>query len=194
MEDYRDLKKQIEELIRKGKLQRFVKKDGPGQTKQNVQTKSSEEPRSEDRSKDHLGDAIGEIRMINRRPTTKGSFRPLNKAQQRQVNNVHAMRQSKHQRKESSCMAFTEEDAQGIKQPYDDPLVIMLMIEGFNTRRILVNNRSSANIIYLSTFQQLKVDPKRFHPFESPLVNFNEDKVYLRGIVPLTVTANLYPF
>ena len=91
-------------------------------------------------------------------------------------------------------MAFTEEDAQGIKQPYDDPLVIMLMIEGFNTRRILVNNRSSANIIYLSTFQQLKVDPKRFHPFESPLVNFNEDKVYLRGIVPLTVTANLYPF
>ena len=55
-------------------------------------------------------------------------------------------------------MVFSEEDAQGVKQPHDDPLVIMLMIKGFNTRRILIDNGSSADIIYLSTFQQLKVD------------------------------------
>ena len=47
-------------------------------------------------------------------------------------------------------------------------MVIMLMIEGFNTRKILVDNRSSADIIYLSTFQQLKVDPSRLRPFKSP--------------------------
>ena len=70
----------------------------------------------------------------------------------------------------------------------------MLMIEGFNIRRILVDNRSSAGIINLSAFQQLKVDPKRFNPFESPLVSFNGDKVYLRGIVTLTVTVDSYPF
>ena len=49
-------------------------------------------------------------------------------------------------------MDFSEEDARGVKQPYDDPLVIMLMIEGFNTRRVLVNNGSSIDIIYLSAF------------------------------------------
>ena len=49
-------------------------------------------------------------------------------------------------------MDFSEEDARGVKQPHDDPLVIMLMIEGFNTRRVLVNNGSSIDIIYLSTF------------------------------------------
>ena len=27
-------------------------------------------------------------------------------------------------------MVFSEEDARGVKQPHDDPLVIMLMIEG----------------------------------------------------------------
>ena len=55
----------------------------------------------------------------------------------------------------------SEEDARGVKQLHDDPLVIMFMIEGFNTRRILVNNGSSVDIIYLLTFKQLKIDPKR---------------------------------
>ena len=56
---------------------------------------------------------------------------------------------------------FSKEDARGVKQPHDDPLVIMLMIEGFNTRRVLIDNGSSADIIYLSAFQQLKVDLER---------------------------------
>ena len=80
-----------------------------------------------------------------------------------------------------------------MKQRHNDPLVIRLMIEGFNTRRFLVDNGSSADIIYLSTFQQLKVDPKRFRPFESPLVSFSGDKVYPRGIVLLMFTVSSYP-
>jgi len=63
-------------------------------------------------------------------------------------------------------MIFSEEDARGVKQPHDDPLVIMFTIEGFNTRRILVDNGSSADIIYLSSFQQLKLDPGRLRPFK----------------------------
>ena len=69
----------------------------------------------------------------------------------------------------------------------------MVMIEGFNTRRVLVDNGNLADIIYLSAFQQLKVDPKRLRPFESPLVSFSGDKVYPQGIVTLTVTAGSYP-
>ena len=49
-------------------------------------------------------------------------------------------------------MFFSKEDARGVKQPHDDPLVIILTIEGFNTKKILVDNGSSANIIYLSSF------------------------------------------
>jgi len=69
----------------------------------------------------------------------------------------------------------------------------MLMIERFNTRRILMDNGSSADIIYLSAFQQLKLDPRRLHPFESPLVSFSGDRVYPKGIVTLTVTVGSYP-
>ena len=90
-------------------------------------------------------------------------------------------------------MSFNEEDARGVKQPHNDPLVIMLTIERFNTKRILVDNGSSADIIYLPAFQQLKLDPRRLHPFDSPLVSFNGDKVYPKGIVTLTVTIGTYP-
>ena len=74
-------------------------------------------------------------------------------------------------------MSFNEADARGVRQPHNDPLVIMLNIEGFNTKRILVDNGSSTDIIYLPTFQKLKLDEKRLRPFESPLVSFSGDRV-----------------
>ena len=89
-------------------------------------------------------------------------------------------------------MSFSEGDAMGVKQPHNNPLVIMLNIEGFNTKRILVDNGSSADIIYLLAFQQLRLDPKRLRLFDSPLVSFSEDRVYPRGIVTLTVIARSY--
>ena len=72
-------------------------------------------------------------------------------------------------------------------------MVIVLNIEGFNTKRILVDNGSSADFIYLPAFQQLKLDLKRLRPFESPLVSFSGDRVYPRGIVTLTVTVGTQP-
>ena len=63
-----------------------------------------------------------------------------------------------------------------------------MLFRSFNTKRILVDNGSSTDIIYLLAFQQLKLDPKRLRPFESPLVSFSGDRVYPRGIVTLTVT------
>ena len=35
---------------------------------------------------------------------------------------------------------FLEHDTMGVKQPHDDLLVIMPAIEGYNTRRLLVDN------------------------------------------------------
>ena len=90
-------------------------------------------------------------------------------------------------------MSFNEDDARGVKQPHNNPLVIMLTIEGFNTKRILVDNGSSTDIIYLPAFQQLKLDPGRLRPFDSPLVNFSGDRVYPKGIVTLTIIVGTYP-
>lgn len=159
-EDCRDLKEQIEELIQKGKLQKYVKRGeanryGKKEQQGDFQRSEGQPPCPQN--------ARGEIKTIAEGPSTGGSFRSLRKAHQRQVNNVHSLPPSK-QRRTNQDMYFSEEDARGIKQPHDDPLVIMIMTEGFNTRRVLVDNRSSTDIIYLSAFQQLKVDLKRLRP------------------------------
>ena len=56
-----------------------------------------------------------------------------------------------------------------------------------------MDNGNSTDIIYLPIFQQLKLDPGRLHPFDSPLVSFSGDRVYPKGIVTLTVTVETYP-
>ena len=79
------------------------------------------------------------------------------------------------QRRTNQDMSFNEADARGVKQPHNDPLVIMLNIEGFNTKRIHVDNGSSTDIIYLPTFEQLKLNPQRLRPFESTLISFSAE-------------------
>ena len=68
----------------------------------------------------------------------------------------------------------------------------MLTIEGFNSRRILVDNGSFADIICFSAFQQLKLGLGRLHPFDSPLISFSGDRVYPKGIITLTVTVGTH--
>ena len=76
---------------------------------------------------------------------------------------------------------FSERDGRNIRQPHDDPLVIMLRVEEFNIHRVLIDNESSTDIIYLPTFQQMKLDKKRIKPFTSPLVSFIGDRIIPRG-------------
>ena len=149
-QDFRDLKEQIEELIQKEKLQKYVKREDLSKYGKKDQHRGSQ--RDEDHPPPRPQSVIGEIKTITGGPTTRGSFRSLKKSHQRQVNNVHSLPPLK-QRQTNQDMYFSKEDARGVKQPYDNPLVIMIMIKGFNTRRVLVDNKSSADIIYLSAFQ-----------------------------------------
>ena len=57
---------------------------------------------------------------------------------------------------------------------------------------MLVDNRSSTDIMYMMVFQQMKIDPKRLRLFESTLVSFSGDQVYLKGIISLSYTVGTY--
>ena len=191
-EDCRDLKEQIEELIQKGKLQKYVKKGKYINFKGGNKNQCEFSSESDDRPHQPPQDVIGEIKTIAGGPLTGGSFRSLKKASQRQVNKVHMIPLFKQIQMDQD-MSFNEVDDRGVRQPHNDPLVIMLNIKGFNTKKILVDNGSSVDIIYLPAFQQLKLDQKRLRPFESSLVSFSGDKVYPKGIVTLTITVGTHP-
>ena len=68
----------------------------------------------------------------------------------------------------------------------------MLKIEGYNTWRVLVDNGSLADVMYMMAFQQMKLDPKHLRPFRSPLVIFSGDNVYPKGIISLLITAGTH--
>ena len=55
-----------------------------------------------------------------------------------------------------------------------------------------VDNGSLADVMYMMTIQQMKLDPKRLKPFRSPLVSFSGDCVYPKGIISLQITARTY--
>lgn len=42
---------------------------------------------------------------------------------------------------------FTLEDGKGVLYPHDDPMVIVVDIDGFIVKRVLVDSRSSCNML-----------------------------------------------
>jgi len=118
----------------------------------------------------------------------------LRKAIQRQVNSVDIKNLiAKHHRTRDEDIVFSERDARGVRQPHDDSLIIMLTIKRHNTRRVLVDNGSLADMMYMTGFQQMKSSPKCLRPFGSPLVSFSGDHIYPKGIISLLITAGTHP-
>ena len=51
-----------------------------------------------------------------------------------------------------TTITFSDSDIEGYQHPYDDPLVIRAVVANKAIHRVLVDNGSSANIIFTSTF------------------------------------------
>ena len=90
-------------------------------------------------------------------------------------------------------MTFIDEDAARIHHPYDDAIVITFLIADYTTRRVLVDNGSSANILYYPAFQQMKLERDQLHPVYSPLVGFGGMRVQPVGTITLPVVVGEYP-
>ena len=108
------MKKQIEELIQQGKLQKFVKKDY--QVRQRTEEKPIDDQTEEDR--DNLKPIVGEIRTIIGGPIFEGSYKSLRKVVQRQVNNVHVNHlKAKYRHTGNNDIIFSEQDVWGLNSP-----------------------------------------------------------------------------
>jgi len=99
-----------------------------------------------------------------------GSSKSLRRVYARQVNKIHTeLVWTKNAKSDKLDVTFSRKDSWGVKQPHDDPLVIMLKIEIFNIRQVLIDNCSSTNIMNLSAFQKIKSVKRDFihstHPW-----------------------------
>ena len=90
-------------------------------------------------------------------------------------------------------IGFLKEDARSFHHPHDDALVVSIQIGDYNTHRVLVDNESSADILYYPTFQQMWINREHLVPTNAPLVGFGGTKVCPFGAITLPVTIGDYP-
>ena len=95
---------------------------------------------------------------------------------------------SKWQKIEES-ITFTKEDAQGVQFSHDNAVVVSLNIANYDIRRILVDNGSSADILFYDAFSRMSFLDSHLMPISSPLVGFTGDAVPVEGVITLTVAA-----
>ena len=159
-----DLKQQIENLIRQGKLRNFLGRDHKDEKLKAKVEELSRPP-------------LGEIRMILGGDFTSQSSRSR-KTYLKVVQNVQLFgRSPKTKTTEEQAITFMDEDAARIHHPHDDAIVITLLIADYTTKRVLVDNGSSADILYYPAFQQMKLERDQLCPMYSSLVGFGGTKV-----------------
>ena len=90
-------------------------------------------------------------------------------------------------------ITFTNEDLRSLPLPHVDALVISATIANFNVQRILVDNRSSADILFISAFDKIKIGRDRLHQFHTPLVRFGRGAISPLGWIKLPLTLGVEP-
>ena len=91
------------------------------------------------------------------------------------------------------AITFKDKDARRLHHPHDDAIVITLTIANYITRRVLIDNGSSANIIYYTAFQQMRINKELLRLVNVPLIGFGGMKVLLVGTISLLVMVGSYP-
>ena len=110
-------------------------------------------PRQEN---DHQKPPIGDIRMIIGGTAATGSSKKARKTYLRMVQHVQTTGSvPKMARREDLIIGFSEDDARRLYHPHDDALVVSLRVGDYNVHRMLVDNGSSADILYYPAFQQM---------------------------------------
>ena len=84
-------------------------------------------------------------------------------------------------------IGFSDKDKIGIIQPHDDALVITIRIGGYDVKRVMVDQSSTAKIMYPDLYKGLNLKAEDLTPYSSPLVSFEGKVIIPKGQVRLPV-------
>jgi len=72
-------------------------------------------------------------------------------------------------------LVFTKADRQDVVPHDNDPVVILIVTTGRRVHRVLVDQGSSADVMFWSTFNKLQLSPDQLRPFTGYLYGFAGD-------------------
>ena len=180
-DDCRQLRKEIEYLIRCGYLRHFVESEGQ------VQAQLPPPPRQ---TTIQHQQPLGEIHVISGGFAGGGESSFARKAhlcsiRSGEVMEVQAV--SKMPRLDTT-ITFSDSDLEGCQHPHDDPLVIRAIVANKTIHRVLVDNGSSSDIIFASAFDKMGIGREKLEPVSTHLRGFSGEKVLPLGSIQLVLT------
>ncbi|KAK3011303.1 hypothetical protein RJ639_011478 [Escallonia herrerae] len=95
--------------------------------------------------------------------------------------------EEREDREENAAITFSDEDSKDIQTPHDDPLVITVRAGNFDVKRALIDNGSSAEILFYDAFKKMNIPTDRLRKMDAPLYGFSHHPVAPEGIIALPV-------
>ena len=83
---------------------------------------------------------------------------------------------------------------EGCQHPHDDPLVIRVVIANKIVHMFLVDNGSSADIIFTSAFDKMGIIREKLEPINAHLRGFSGERVLPLGSIQMVLTLGDSPF
>ena len=87
-----------------------------------------------------------------------------------------------------TAITFSDSDLEGCLHPHDDPLVIRAVVDNKTIHRVLVDNGSSAYIIFASAFDKMGIGREKLEPVGTHLRGFSGEKVLPLGSIQIVLT------
>ena len=178
------LKREIEYLIRRGYLRRFISPENQAQNQAPTQKTPPRQATTQHQQ------PLGEIHVISGGFTGGGESSSTRKAHMRsirsaEVGEIQAV--SKLSWLDTSII-FSDSDLEGCQHPHDDPLVVRAIVANKTVHRVLIDNRSLADIIFASAFDNMGIGREKLEPVNTHLRGFSGEKVLPLGLIQLVLT------
>ena len=87
-----------------------------------------------------------------------------------------------------TSITFSDSNLEGCQHPHDDPLVIRAVVANKTVHRVLVDNGSSADIIFASVFHKMGIGKEKLELVSTYLRGFSGEKVLPLGSMQLVLT------
>ncbi|XP_038701868.1 uncharacterized protein LOC119998599 [Tripterygium wilfordii] len=86
-------------------------------------------------------------------------------------------------------ISFTDDEMTKLLNPHDDALVITLQIANCEVKRIMIDDGSSVNLLFMSTLQAMRLSEADIIRGPIPLIGFSGEQQFTISSIPLQVYA-----
>ena len=158
---------QLDELVRTGFLKDYVAKPA---------TTATQPPPAEEQA--HETPVLSEVHTIAGGFSGGGPTASQRKKYERGVNSIEERISGELW---ESDLVFTRGDLRDVVPHDNDPVVISVVTAGRKVHRVLVDQGSSADVMFWSTFNKLRLSPDLLRPYTGCLYGFADNEVEVRG-------------